>query len=620
VRRRLGLVACVLATVCVPTGAAAAAGPEVRLASTPKWPDRQLIISLPDKRELTNDLVSVVENGEAVRGTRVTSEANNPKRGVVLVIDASMTMRGDPIRQAIAAARAFARRRAQVTPLGVVFFAREPRVALAPTTDARKIRTTLAVGPALSRGTKIFDAAAAGIASLRTAGLTSGAVVVLSDGAEARNGSATTPAALAATARERNVRVFSVGLDSQSFNSAALRVMSTSTGGRYGEAARPKDLPPLFAAIGERLSSEYLVTYKSVAPSGQAVRAQVVVDGFPDSAEISYRAPALSLAGVGPGQATSADGLNSARILLVGGFGFLVLTTVLYLLLRPEQRSVVSRVGDFATGSATVAPTMADIKAHDKKSEREPSDRWRRYTELVELADMRLTPGALAVWTALGTLAVVWYTGVVVHRAPLMILAIAVPILARTYVKSRVNKRRREFEEQLPDNLQVMASALRAGYSFSAAMASMAQDAPEPSRSELRRASADEQLGVDVAESLSAIGERMDSPEIEYVGIVAKMQREAGGNTAEVLDQVISTIRERLQLKRMVRTLTAQGRMGGGVITAMPLIVGFGMAFLNPGYFDPMFNSALGVGLFFLGAVMLAAGWFAIRKIVDVEP
>jgi tight adherence protein B len=98
------------------------------------------------------------------------------------------------------------------------------------------------------------------------------------------------------------------------------------------------------------------------------------------------------------------------------------------------------------------------------------------------------------------------------------------------------------------------------------------------------------------------------------------MQREAGGNTAEVLDQVIETIRARQQLVRMVRVLTAQGRMSGGVISAMPIVVVIGMALQNPGYFDPMFDSTLGVTLIVAGIVMLASGWLIIRKVVDIKP
>jgi tight adherence protein B len=617
--RNIAAVLTVLATAgVVPAAAQAAGGVDVKLNEATKWPTREFVLSLPSKQILNTRSVSVLENGGTVQAKKVTSQANNRKRGVVLAIDSSLTMRGEPIRQAMVAARSFARRRSESTAVGIVFFSRTPRLALAPTTDASQIKTALAVGPALTRGTKIFDAAEAGIQALKAAGLTSGAVIVLSDGAEAIKGSTITPAALAADARRSNIRIFSVGLSSASFNPASLRAMSGSTGGRYGEAARPKDLPPLFAAIGDRISSEYVVSYKSTVPAGTPVQVRVQVAGFGGTTTTSYRAPQLSAPPAPGAAAVTSDGLSPARIMAIVIAVFVVLGCTLFFLMRPKRRSVVARVTDFAVpGGTIVSPSIEGIRRRQK---RKPSERWEHLAEVLELAEIRITPAALVLLTLMGTFAVAFYFAFVADRVPLMILALLVPLAVRMFVLARLSKRRNAFQEQLPDNLQVLASALRAGYSFSAALASTAEDAPEPSRSEFRRASNDEQLGTDISEALEVIARRMASPETEYVGIVARMQREAGGNTAEVLDQVIETIRARQQIKRMVRVLTSQGRMGGAIITAMPVVAVVGMSIQNPGYFDPMFDSSTGVILMIAGLLMLVAGWFVIRKIVDVEP
>ena len=614
-----GAAAAAVGIALAPALAGAAGGVDVRLNQASKWPERQLVVSLPAKKVLSNSEVTVLENGSPVLAPRVTSEATNRKRGVMLVIDTSLTMRGEPIREAMVAARAFARRRSENTPVGVIFFSGDARVALKPTTDSQRIKTTLAVGPAINRGTKIYDAASAGIAALRDAGLTSGALIVLSDGAEAQRGSAITSDALALQAQRSNVRIFTVGLDSASYDPSTLRTMAGASGGRFGQAQRPKDLPPLFAAIGDRLSSEYLVSYRSTVPAGAPVRLQAYVDGFAAASDLGYRAPELSIAGLEPragGNASAA--LDGTRLILLTIVCFLIVALILYVVLRPKQRSVIARVSDFAGVPGLAAPTLGDVRR--RRPDRKPSDRWRRYEETVELSGVSISPAALLLWTAIGTLAIAWYLGIASGRPTLLVLTFVVPLGVRMFVMRRLKKRRSDFEDQLPDNLQVLASALRAGYSFSAGLASMAQDAPEPSRTELQRASNDERLGVDVSDALEAIGQRMASPEIEYVGIVARMQREAGGNTAEVLDQVIDTIRSRQQLKRMVRSLTAQGRMGGGVITAVPVGLAVLMAVTQPGYYDPMLGSALGVILLVLAVVMVICGWLSIRKIVDVEP
>jgi tight adherence protein B len=615
-RRAVIVLAALAASGLVPAGALGA-GVEARLNAATKWPQRELVLSLPAKRALENGNVKLRENGVPIAGVKVTPESANRKRGVMLVIDSSLTMTGEPIRQAMVAARSFARRRGENTPMGIVFFSKQPRVALAPTTDPLRIRTSLAVAPGLSRGTRIYDAAAAGIEALRTAGLTSGAIVILSDGAEAIRGSSTTPEELATLAGRTNVRIFSVGLNSASFNATSLRSIADATGGRYGQAARPRDLPPLFAAIGDRLSSEYLVSYNSTSPAGAAVRVSTRIDGFPGTTIAKYDAPALPALAAPSKHASDASGLDSTRVFAIAIICFSLLAFVMYLMLRPGRRSVIDRVSDFAGDSGPEAlPTLADVR---REPRRKPSDRWQRYADTVELADIRLSAEGLALLTAGGTFLLATYFAVI-GRPAFMVVALVVPFAVRAFVLSRVKKRRRAFEDQLPDNLQVLASALRAGYSFSAGLASMADDAPEPSRTEIRRASTDEQLGIEVSDALRAVAERMDSDELEYVGIVARMQREAGGNTAEVLDQVIETIRSRQQLRREVRTLTAQGRFGGLIISVMPIVVAVAMAIIHPGYFDPMLSSAIGVGLIFLSVLMLGSGWLVIRKVVDVEP
>lgn len=147
----------------------------------------------------------------------------------------------------------------------------------------------------------------------------------------------------------------------------------------------------------------------------------------------------------------------------------------------------------------------------------------------------------------------------------------------------------------------------------------MAEDAAEPSRTEFRRVMGDDQLGVSVEDSLAVVGDRMENDEVAYIGLIATIQRESGGNTAEVLDRVTGTIRERAQLRRLVRTLTAQGRLGGWIVTLLPLGMIAFLTTLRPDYLDPMLESTTGVIAMAVGAGMLAIGAFVIRRVVDIE-
>ncbi len=139
-------------------------------------------------------------------------------------------------------------------------------------------------------------------------------------------------------------------------------------------------------------------------------------------------------------------------------------------------------------------------------------------------------------------------------------------------IRYLATRTRRRFEDQLPDNLQVMASALRAGPLVHRRAQRDGQGrAASRRRKEFRRVVQDEQLGISVEQSLEVVYERMRCEDVIYVGLIATLQRDTGGNTAEVLDKVVETMRERGKLRRLVRTLTAQGRLGGWIVTALPI-------------------------------------------------
>jgi tight adherence protein B len=194
-----------------------------------------------------------------------------------------------------------------------------------------------------------------------------------------------------------------------------------------------------------------------------------------------------------------------------------------------------------------------------------------------------------------------------------------VPVAAHLLVERRVAKQRALFAEQLPDNLQVIASAMRAGHSFVGALQVVVEDAPEPTRQELQQVIADERLGMPLEEAFATVVRRMQSEDLEQVALVAALQRETGGNTAEVLDRVNQTMRERMALRRLVRTLTAQGRMSRWVLTGIPVVLLLLLTSINPAYMHPLYSTAIGKTLLFVAVVMVIAGSLVIKRIVNIK-
>jgi tight adherence protein B len=160
---------------------------------------------------------------------------------------------------------------------------------------------------------------------------------------------------------------------------------------------------------------------------------------------------------------------------------------------------------------------------------------------------------------------------------------------------------------------------MRAGQSFGGALAVAVRDAAEPARGEFERVVSDEQLGVPLEHSLAAVSERMDNRDLQQVVLVASLQREAGGNSAEVLDRVADTIRDRVALRRLVTTLTAQGRMTRWIVTMLPLGIVMFIALTKPGYLDPLLRTPLGNVLLAVSFVMTVCGSLIIKRIVHIK-
>jgi tight adherence protein B len=178
---------------------------------------------------------------------------------------------------------------------------------------------------------------------------------------------------------------------------------------------------------------------------------------------------------------------------------------------------------------------------------------------------------------------------------------------------------RNEFGEQLPENLDVLASALRAGHSLAGAMGVVADEAPEPSKREFARVVTDEQLGIPLDEALEVCAKRMQSGDMDQVAVLALVQREAGGNTAEVLDQVTQNIRARMDIRRLVRVLTTQGKFSSWVVAGVPLgVVAFLMLF-SPSFLKPLFEDFIGQVFAIGAAVLMLFGFWVIRQIVRIE-
>jgi tight adherence protein B len=609
------IVAAVAATA---PAAYAVDAPTLTKGPAAKFPERSWLLTLPDKRALETGDVEVYEDGERVGGLRVRSSAVAGS-AVVLAIDASTSMRGKPIRDAMAAARSFVDLRRPDQQLGVIFFSRDARVALEPTTDVAQIDAVLAGVPELTTGTRLYDAAEAarGLAAATGAGVSS--VVLLSDGADGNSSSE--PDTIVAAADKDHVRFHTVGLRSGRFDPAGLRALGVS--GSYTEASSSQQLDRIFTSLGERVSNEYVITYRSESPLDARVAVTATIDGLDRSAVAAYETPHLDVRLFDPEAASSELWSRKWFDAALAGMIALLLALAVFLLLRPRRRPLWDRVSGFVGTAPTIDNGDQEVAASTplllKADERLDRLRWwRNFVLDLELAKVRTPAIRVTLFTVSGTVVLMVVLGLLVGPVA-AVLALLIPVAVRVFASVRAGRVRRAFDEQLPDNLQVLASALRAGHSFTGALSVMTHDAGEPSRSEFGRVVGDDQLGVPIEESMGVVADRMRNPDVGYIGLVATIQRETGGNTAEVLDRVTTTVRERSQLRRLVKTLTAQGRLGGWVVTLLPVAVVTFLTAVEPDYLDPLLQSPAGRFALGLGVVLLGFGAFIVHRIVDID-
>jgi tight adherence protein B len=201
----------------------------------------------------------------------------------------------------------------------------------------------------------------------------------------------------------------------------------------------------------------------------------------------------------------------------------------------------------------------------------------------------------------------------------IFIAAVIGYIIPGRYVKYRVARRLRAFNNQLGDTLTLLSNAIKAGYSFAQAIDTVAKNAVPPISDEFGRAVREMNLGGSPDEALQNITKRVESPDFDLVATAYSIHRTVGGNLAEILDNIAYTIRERVRIKGEIATLTAQARASGTLITFLPIVLAVFMYFVTPTYFRPMFENFIGWILIAIGVFMIFIGNLIIRRVVAIE-
>ena len=182
-----------------------------------------------------------------------------------------------------------------------------------------------------------------------------------------------------------------------------------------------------------------------------------------------------------------------------------------------------------------------------------------------------------------------------------------------------LRKRQEAFVDQLADTLSVLASSLRAGYSFLQALDTVSKEIGEPSAGEFQRVVAEIRLGRPIDDAMTAMAERVGSEDLKWAVIAINVQRQVGGNLAEVLDIVSNTVRERAYIRRQVQVLSAEGRLSVWILSCLPFGIMVYIAMVNPEYIEPLFSTLPGRALLIAGAFWMGLGIFVMSRMVKID-
>ncbi|MBT2552934.1 type II secretion system F family protein [Arthrobacter sp. ISL-5] len=239
--------------------------------------------------------------------------------------------------------------------------------------------------------------------------------------------------------------------------------------------------------------------------------------------------------------------------------------------------------------------------------------------EALENAGLRLSQADFLLLVIIGAFVGALVGLVVAGPLLALLFVLAAPLVGHLVLGFLAGKRRAKFDEQLGDTLQLLSGSLRAGHSILRAIDAAANESQAPTSEEMRRVVSETSLGRDLLSSLNDTAERMRNEDFVWVSQAIQINREVGGNLAEVLDQVNETIRERSEIKGHIKALAAEGKFSAYILMALPIGIVAMLMLVNPGYMNKMFTTPLGWILVVASVILMTIGGLWMRKIIDLK-
>lgn len=589
-----------------------------------------MLVSVPANATVDLADVSVTVAGKKASATAQEGSSGKVRRTAVLAIDTSNSMSGAKFDAAKTASSAYIQGLPKDVYLGIVTFGGSVQTALQPTRDRSQATSTLDQ-LSLSNGTLLYDGVNTALDDAGTTGQRS--LLVLSDGSDTRSTAKLDD--VSAAIQQAGALVDVVAVDQSGTANAPLEQLAKAGKGTV-IPSDPAALNKAFAEQADVLARQVLVTAQ--LPAGLSDTQGTVEVTLPTTDGSTLEASAYDThlqAALPPPVTDSSPRWGLPDWAMYAGIGALALGLfALIFLLMPRERPgtaeelVTSYTTRTGAGRSVARGPRVDAEQAFSSARSAAADLLKRNASLearigkaLDGAGSDLKP---AEWLLLhlGIAVLATLLGVLIGHGDIvvgllfLILGVAGPW---GWLIARRAGRRKKFYEALPDALQLMSGSLSAGLSLGQTVDTVVHEGTEPIASEFRRVMVETRLGVELEDALEGIATRFDSPDFGWVVMAIRIQRQVGGNLAELFDTVAATLRERQYVRRQVAALSAEGKLSAIVIGSLPPIFMLYLLLTNRTYLHPLFHDPRGILLLVFGVVWLGIGAFWMSRLVKVE-
>ena len=589
--------------------------------------------------DLSEENFNVFENNNEVVDLSIRRVARIKEPiGVVIVLDTSGSMIDEPIADAIDAALVFMNEMRSIDEFAVVGFADDVTTYSNFTSNRPKLKELISEIEAKGE-TSLYDGIFLALDKFKTReDVKYRYAIVLSDGTDTV--SKLTTKDVINKAKDEQVTIFSVALMSYDFNPTDLGNISESSGGELLIAANSGELKELYRQISWKIRNQYKISYTSLWPNTETIKINIIVknEQLISAVNINYENPFYTPSPTKiikipkrPLYLTLFDRWWMKIIIYASIFiGVTLFLYVIILLIIPQGEFLKKRTEFY--GYKPVRKSI--VEEEDEKFKKGGFNRFVSIVSriaakrgFVDLFTLRLERAGMNIrgseFISLHII-VLLISSLVIYTITnnLLLTIVAILLVAISpfiFIKFKASQRIKKFHEQLPDTLQLIAGSLKAGYSFNQALGMVVDETKPPISEEFKRVLNEIRMGAAEKDALENMAERINSEHFSWTVMAINVQREVGGNLAEVMDIIASTIRERDRVLNQIKALTSEGRISAYILISLPIVVGMILSFSNREYVSLLVTTKLGLIVIGIAFTLMLIGSIWIIKIVRVD-